>query len=126
MRKVLRNLATPSLSVETISSYQWVQRWLPFRFLLVVGCSRAPSWLFFLTSGDRFGTTFTLRLPDKTRCFQGFGIFDEFAVDFGFVKDRTDPTGIICQPCPPGYFSEAGLSLGWFRVLLLAQLDKLY
>eukprot|EP00434_Breviolum_minutum_P025478 symbB.v1.2.022512.t1/scaffold2002.1/size92861/6 len=45
-------------------------------------------------------------LPDKTRCFQGFGIFDEFAVDFGFVKDRTDPTGIICQPCPPGYFSE--------------------
>ena len=40
---LLRNLATPSLSVETISSYQWVQRWLPFRFLLVVGCSRAPS-----------------------------------------------------------------------------------
>ena len=45
-------------------------------------------------------------LPDKSQCFQGFGIFDEYAVDFGFVKDRTDPTGIICQPCPPGYFSE--------------------
>ena len=59
------------------------------------------------------GTTFTLRLPDKSQCFQGFGIFDEYAVDFGFVKHRTDPTGIICQPCPPGYFSETGLSLGW-------------
>ena len=70
------------------------------------------------------GTTFTSRLPDKTQCFRGFGIFNEYAVDFGFVKDRTDPTGIICQPCPPGYFSEAGLSLGWFRGLLLAQLNK--
>ena len=121
-----RYLATPSLWGRTISSNQCVQRWLPLRVFVGGGMFPGTKLVVFRPVETVLGTTFTLRLPDKSQCFQGFGIFDEYAVDFGFVKDRTDPTGIICQPCPPGYFSETGLSLGWDRGLLLAQLNKLH
>ena len=42
-------------------------------------------------------------LPDKTKCFAGFGLRD---VDGNFVGSRVNGAGLTCKVCPAGYYSQ--------------------
>lgn len=57
-----------------------------------------------------------IRLPDKTVCVAGFGLYDIFADVF--VQSRNgDTANIECRVCPSGHFSEAKLHLVWTKVV---------
>ncbi|CAL1152860.1 unnamed protein product [Cladocopium goreaui] len=43
-------------------------------------------------------------LPDKTKCFPQFGLYDELTGQF--VQDRSDPTSLTCRVCASGFYSS--------------------
>ena len=43
-------------------------------------------------------------LPDKTKCFAGYGLYDISLMDFAF--EREDPTYRECRPCTSGRYSS--------------------
>ena len=43
-------------------------------------------------------------LPDRTRCFAGFGLFDDNSGSF--VVSRAQPEGLSCKACQAGHYSQ--------------------
>ncbi|CAK9083976.1 CUB and EGF-like domain-containing protein 3 [Durusdinium trenchii] len=43
-------------------------------------------------------------LPDKTECFERFGLYNER--QDAHVESRSDPTDLVCRACPPGTSSQ--------------------